>query len=65
MILEAGEGLQTETQQNAGQHRGGQRMGNDFHQPGKQAGNAAEDDQRIGEDKYPHRLRGRVTPAGR
>ncbi len=31
-------------------------MGNDLHQPGKQAGGAADNDQRVGENKDPHGL---------
>ena len=42
MAVKVTERLQAKAQQYACQHRGGKRMGNEFHQAGEEAGQAAQ-----------------------
>ncbi len=50
---QGGKSLQSKTQQDPGQHRGGQTVGDQFHQTRKQPGHAARHNQRRGENKDP------------
>lgn len=54
--LQRSEGVQTETQQDPRQHRGGNRLRNVVHQAGEQPGDAAQQDQTGSEDKHADRL---------